>query len=331
MMRGRFFEDFTIGEDIVHATPRTLIEGDASLYVALYGSRFAHHSSAPFARALGYAGKPLDDLLVFHTVFGKTVPDISLNAVANLGYADCRFGVPVYAGDTLSASSTVIGLKENSNGKTGIVTVRTQGRNERDELVLSYIRWVMVHKRDPKSPAPEPVAPDLPAYVDPATLTPPPCGMFDFAQSGSAKRFDDYAEGLVIDHHDGVTVEEAEHQLATRLYQNTARVHFDGELAKTNRFGKRLIYGGHVLSIARALSFNGLENAYAILAINAGAHTAPLFAEDTVSAKTEVMGGAVLNDQVGALRLKLVAHKNRTADDPGTVILDFDLWAAIPR
>ncbi len=88
---GRFFEDFRLGETIRHATPRTVTAADAALYTALYGSRFAVQSSDAFAAALGYPRSPLDDLLVFHVVFGKTVPDISLNAVANLGYADGRF------------------------------------------------------------------------------------------------------------------------------------------------------------------------------------------------------------------------------------------------
>ena len=95
---GNFFEDFRLGQKLVHATPRTLTEGDAALYTALYGSRFALQSADSFARALGYPRSPLDDLLVFHTVFGKTVPDISLNAVANLGYAEGHFVKPVYPG-----------------------------------------------------------------------------------------------------------------------------------------------------------------------------------------------------------------------------------------
>ncbi len=100
---GRFFEDFRIGETIRHATPRTLNAGDASLYSALYGTRFAPQSAETFARAIGYPASPIDDLLAFHVVFGKTVPDVSLNAVANLGYADCRFLQAVYPGDTLSS------------------------------------------------------------------------------------------------------------------------------------------------------------------------------------------------------------------------------------
>src|SRR6202790_1805686 len=127
---GKFFEDFRIGEVIRHATPRTVTVGDVALYHGLFGPRFAVQSSDALARAIGYPRAPVDDLLVFHIVFGKTVPDISLNAVANLGYADCRFLAPVFPGDTLSAVSEVIGLKENSNRKTGIVFVRSTGSNQ---------------------------------------------------------------------------------------------------------------------------------------------------------------------------------------------------------
>ena len=146
---GNFFEDFRVGQEIRHATPRTLTEADAALNIALYGSRFAINSSDVFARALGLPRAPLDDLLVFHVVIGKTVPDISLNAVANLGYAEFRWGVPVYPGDTLSAHSTVLGLRENSNRASGVVWVRSTGTNQHGEMVLDYVRWVMVHKRDP--------------------------------------------------------------------------------------------------------------------------------------------------------------------------------------
>jgi len=71
--------------------------GDAALYIGLTGSRFALHASNEFARALGFERAPIDDLLVFNIVFGKTVPDVSLNAIANLGYANGRFGAPVFA------------------------------------------------------------------------------------------------------------------------------------------------------------------------------------------------------------------------------------------
>ena len=343
---GNFFEDYKVGQVLAHATPRTVTAGDQALYTALTGSRFALQSSDVFARALGYRQAPLDDLLVFHVVFGKTVPDVSLNAVANLGYADCRFGAPVYPGDSLSTVSEVIGVKENSNRKTGVVYVRSTGRNQDGAVVLDYIRWVMVAKRDPAAPAPEPVVPALPEGVEGAALALPE-GLdfagYDLEAGGARHRWGDYAPGERIDHVDGMTLEEAEHQLATRLYQNTAKVHFNQHLAKDSRFGRRLVYGGHVISLARALSFNGLANAVRIAAINGGRHVAPCFAGDTLYAWSEVLETAELQGRgdLGALRLRTIAAKDRPcADfplkdaegkyDPG-VLLDLDYWVLLPR
>ncbi len=337
---GNFFEDFSLGQKIVHATARTLSDGDRALYTALYGSRFALQSSDEFARAIGHPSSPMDDLLVFNTVFGKTVPDISLNAIANLGYAECVFSAPVYAGDTLSARSEVIGLKENSNGKTGTVYVRSKGFNQRGEEVLSFVRWVMVRKRDEKSAAPAAAVPALSnAAIIKAGMPRLNLMKWDFALSGSAQRFDDYAVGEKIDHLDGMTVEEAEHQLATRLYQNTARVHFNQFAEQGGRFGRRLVYGGHVISLARALSFNGLANAFHIAGINGGRHVAPLFAGGTVFAWSEIIEKAPHGD-VGALRIVTRATRDMpctdypvgdgTAEKPG-VILELDYWALMPR
>ncbi|MXN65046.1 hypothetical protein GR183_09020 [Stappia sp. GBMRC 2046] len=345
--QGNFFEDFSIGQVIRHATPRTVTAGDVALYTSLYGSRFAVQSSDAFAYAAGYSKAPVDDLLVFHIVFGKTVPDISLNAVANLGYAGGRFLSPVYPGDTLSAVSEVIGLKENSNGKTGVVYVRSTGYRSDGTEVLDYVRWVMVRKRDEASPAPDPIVPVLPDAIEADALG-DACpildnGEWDYDLSGSPWRFSDYEVGERIDHVDGMTVEEAEHQIATRLYQNTAKVHFNQHSEGQGRFGRRLIYGGHVISLARALSFNGLSNAFHIAAINGGRHVAPLFAGDTVYAWSGVREKAEIEGRtdVGALRLRTIATKNRPcADHPLTdydgkyepeVILDFDYWVLLPR
>jgi 2-methylfumaryl-CoA hydratase len=343
---GNFFEDFRLGQVLRHATPRTVTAGFNVLYCALYGTRFAVQSSDPFATAIGYARAPIDDLLVFHLVFGKTVPDISLNAVANLGYAGCRFLAPVYPGDTLSAVSEIIGLKENSNRTTGIVYLRSTGFKQDGTRVLEYVRWVMVRKRDKAAPAPGDHVPRLPVAVEPSTLgdaCPPIDGAaYDFTLAGSPHRFADYAAGETMDHVDGVTVEEAEHQIATRLYQNAARVHFNQFAQGQERSGRRLIYGGHVISIARALSFNGLANAFHIAGINGGRHVAPLFAGSTVFAWSEVLDKAELpaRDDVGALRLRTVATKDRPcADFPyksgddydPAVILDLDYWVLMPR
>src|SRR5213594_2000588 len=257
---GNFFEDFRIGQVIRHATPRTITVGDVALYNGLFGPRFAVQSSDVFARAIGYPCSPVDDLLVFHVVFGKTVPDISLNAVANLGYAACRVLAPVYPGDTISAVSEVIGLKENSSRKTGIVFVRSTGCKPDGSKVLEYVRWVMVRKRDEAAPVDADHVPRVPEALLPSMLgdacPPIDSGSYDVTLAGSPYRFDDYQVGERIDHVDGITVEEAEHQIATRLYQNPARIHFNQYVEAQGRFGRRLIYGGHVISLARSLSFN---------------------------------------------------------------------------
>jgi 2-methylfumaryl-CoA hydratase len=343
---GNFFEDFRLGQEFTHATPRTITTGDVALYTALYGARFAINSSEAFARAIGLAAAPIDDFLVFHVVFGKTVADISLNAVANLGYAEGVFGAPVFAGDTVSAASTVIGLRENSNRKTGIVYVRTRGVNQRGDEVLRYARWVMVPKRDEKAPAAESNVPELASAVGAGALAAPASmnlSGYDAARAGSRFLWDDYVKGERIDHVDGVTIEEAEHMMATRLYQNTAKVHFDQHAAKDSRFQRRLVYGGHVISIARSLSFNGLANTFRIAAVNGGQHVAPTFAGDTIYAWSEILDRAELPGQphVGALRVRTIAAKNRQCGGfPGraasgahdsSVVLDFDYWVLMPR
>ena len=341
---GNFLEDFRAGQEIRHATPRTLTEGDAALYLALTGSRFAQACCTPLAQAAGLRHSPLDDLLVFHTVFGKTVPDLSLNAVANLGYADGRFLAPVYPGDTLEAASTVLGVKENSNRQTGIVWVRTTGRKSTGEPVLDYVRWVMVRKRDAAAAVAETAPPTLPAFVPPERLA-IPAGLrsapLDPAVTGSPWLWEDYAVGERIDHVDGTGVMESEHRLATRLYQNTARVHFNDHVEKAGRLGRTIVYGGVVISLARALSFNGLGNAQHILAINAGRHVNPCVAGDTVHAWSEVLAKAELGPDFGALRLQLVATKDRPCHDfprlDGAdkhlpeVLLDLDYWVLMQR
>ncbi len=342
-LNGYFFEDYRVGQKFVHATPRTITAGDVALYLGLTGARHAAHCATTVAEALGYPAAPIDDLLVFHIAFGKTVPDISWNAVANLGYADARFLTPVYAGDTLNCESEIIGLKQNSNGKTGVVYVRSSAYNQHHAMVLTWARWVMVSKRDfdvapvpdtvlpmlPKSVATESLA--IPAFLQTRGLTP--------AMTGSTRFWDDFRINEVINHPAGMTLDESDHTLATKLYQNTARVHFDLHHMKDSRFGRRLVYGGHVMSVCRALSFDGLENVISIAAINGGSHTSPTFAGDTLYAKSVILEKLPLRPDLGALRVRLLGIKNTLPADvdaasaqlPECVVLDLDYTVLLPR
>ncbi len=348
--RGNFFEDFHIGQVFRHATPRTVTEGDCAFYIALTGSRHILHCAQPVAHAMGYRDRTVDDLLAFHIAFGKTVPDISVNAVANLGYADVRFLSPVYPGDTLSTSSTVIGLKQNSSGNNGVVYVHSVSRNQSHEPVLEWKRWVMVHKQDLTRPAPATVIPELPAVVPVERLHVPAfvdCRQFETVLTGGQRLWDDYEPGERINHPAGMTVDDSDHTLATKLYQNNARLHFDAQMMKDTPFGRRLMYGGHVISICRALSYDGLENAMCIAAINAGTHSNPSFGGDTFYTWTEVLERWELPGKkgIGALRLRMVGLKNLPARELANthieqngkkvyhpnVVLDLDYTILMPR
>ena len=349
--RGHFFEDFHVGSEFVHAVPRTITEGDAALYIGLTGSRYPLHCSCPYAQSLGYQRETINDLLLFHIIFGKTVNDISLNAVANLGYAGVRFLSSAYPGDTFRVISRVLGKKENKNAKTGIVWVKTTGVNQNSVEVLEFYRWVMVHKRNSSQPTGASDRPAMPQEVTVDQLVVADCLRFTHDENwatGGSSWFEDYQVGQKIDHIDGMTIEESEHAIATRLYQNTAKVHFDAVQMKDTSFGRRLIYGGHIISVARELSFNGLENAIAILAWNSGSHANPTFAGDTIYAYSEVLACATLptHRNCGALRVQLVGLKNISAfaaqfplkiqKDGKTmyhpnVVLDLDYWLLVPR
>ncbi len=349
--RGNFFEDFELGQTLRHATPRTLHGGDLSLYIAATGDRHPLHSSTEYAKSLGYRREVVHDMLSFHVVFGKSVSDISLNAVANLGYADVRFHEPVYPGDTLCSTSEVVGLRETSSGKNGIVYVKTRGHNQKDREVLSFYRWVLVNKRDPSVKTGVNEVPELPSEIAVADLPVPTDLQLSRVHdlnwaTGSEAYWEDYEVGERIAHDGGMTIEESDHMQLTRLVQNTAKVHFDQHAQSSSRFGKRLVYGGHIISLAHALSYSGLENVLCMAGWNAGSHANPCFAGDTIYASSEVLACEPLpspHDGLGALRIRMVAYKNvdpsqqevplRDANGKydSRVVLDLDYWALMPK
>ena len=341
---GNYFEDFSIGQKIVHPLPRTVSEGDVSLYIAFTGSRFSLHSSDIVAREIGYKKRPIDDVLMFHLTFGKSVQDISLNAIANLGYAEISFPNPVFVGDTVSMTSTVIGLKENSNGKSGVVYVHSIGVNQDGNEVLNFKRWVMVHKKDHSVKSEINIVPTFEActpILDKINI--PTIGAIDTDASGGEFFFEDYVAGERLNHPEGITIDNSDHTLATKLYQNNAKVHFNDHMMKSTPMGQRLMYGGIVISMARAISFNGLQNAQWVYAINSGNHCNPTYAGDTIYAYTEVL--ETINhkrEDIVLLRLRTVAIKNQNPTEISSpkgedgkylpnIVLDLDYTVVIPK
>jgi len=346
--KGNFFEDLWPGQRLINPVPRTVTPGDVALYMALYGDRNPLYCSEEFARSLGFERAPIADLLVFHIVFGRAVAEISLNSPGNLGYADVRFLRPVYTGDTLRAETETLGWRETSKGDTGVVWVRTRGFNQRDEPVLEFYRWVMVNKRDPSIATKADDAPEMPSRASLDHVAFPRITRFETSATGSNVAWEDYEPGMRIVHPQGITVEEAEHQMATRLYQNTARVHFNQHQQASSRHGRRIVYGGHVISVTHALTFDGLANVVGLAAWNGGSHTNPTFAGDTLFAWSEVLERVELGrEDIGGLRLRLAGVKNmdpnaeeiplKVAGSDGReryhdhVVLDLDYVALVPK
>ncbi len=321
---GNFFEDFKIGQTLVHGVPRTITESDATLYLALTGSRFPLYCAQTIAKNMGFIATPIDNFLVFHIAFGKTVNDVSLNAVANLGYAEIIFHHPCYAGDTLSVSSQVIGLKENSNGKTGVVYVHSTVLNQHQELVLQWKRWVMVKKQDINQNSEINILPKLKSVVDEPEQN--LSRQFDFSNwvssdSDNQRRFNDISIGDIFSHQAGMTINNSDHSLATRLYQNNAQVHFDQTMMDKTPNGKRLVYGGHIISMCRALSYNGLGNALWLSAINGGTHSNPSFAGDTIYSQSRILQKSDIEgrNDLGLVRIQMLGVKNQPPEQIETL------------
>ena len=338
---GNFFEDFSVGQVIEHATPRTVTEGDRALYGALYPTRFAVPSSAEFARvASGWpppGGGP-------DRVPRRLRQDGARRLAQRRGQPRLRRVPLPRAGRTRRHPphpSEVIGLKQNSNGQTGVVWVRSTATNQRGEVVIDWARWVMVHKRTRaagprdrharRSPTRRARGPGGPAGLD--------FSSYDVVAAGEPHRLGDYEVGERIDHVDGMTLTDAEHMMATRLWQNTAKVHFNTD-APPRRPAARSTAATSSRSRGRCPS-TAWPTPSSSPAINAGAHVAPAFAGDTVYAWSEVLDTATLDAAgVGALRLRLVATQGRDesmtlrGDDrtyADGVLLDLDCWALVPR
>ncbi|MCB9642629.1 MAG: hypothetical protein H6728_06095 [Myxococcales bacterium] len=341
---GYFFEDFHLGMKLQGPTPRTLTDGETSLYIALTGDRTPRFCGPQ---------RLVHPLIIFHTVFGQTVRQISLNARANLGYADMRWMAPVHVGDTLSIQMEIIGLKENSSRDTGIVYVKNVAYKQDGTEVMRFTRWVMVRKRS-DAPTPYLDAPEIPKL--PKVVPPEELSLFEehlptLNSCGGRWSFDDYVAGERIFHFDGMTMNDSDHMSFTRLFQNSAKVHFDSH--KMN--GRPLLYGGLTISHGYAQAFNGLEMRLGIRALNSGVHANPTYSGDTLYTFTDVLETVSLTDpNLGALRLRMVVTKDLDAaalaeqgetfsimqehpKKPGKkqhhpqVVLDLDYWEVLPR
>ena len=148
--RGRFYEDFKVGQTIEHPRGRTVAAGDAILFTTSMLSQNPLYYNAHRAREAGHRDLVVDPLYVWNIVFGMTVEDLSFNVygAGNLGYPVIDFVKVVYPGDTLYAASEVLETTPwKKRDDCGVVHVRTTGRTHDGTVVLKYERKILVKKR----------------------------------------------------------------------------------------------------------------------------------------------------------------------------------------
>jgi 2-methylfumaryl-CoA hydratase len=318
---GNYFEDFRVGQEIVHATPRTVTEGDVALYTALFGPRFAVTSSAQFASTLGLDRAPIDSLLAFHIVFGKRCLT-----------SPCR--VASYASGRWSARLSRRTFRQRQRDWAQA----EQGWQERCRLRRS----IGVNARNGGRLHPlGDGAQERPEHARAATLVPSAravgvgelvvpyhLGAYDTARSGSPHLWED-TRSERIDHVDGMTIEEAEHMMAACIRTRRGCISISTE--KDGRFGRRIIYGGHIINLARSLSFNGLANALNVASINAPSPIRPSPAIRCTPGQDPRQMALPGRADIGALRVPRspqdrscpTSYRTPKPNDP-SIVLDFD-------
>jgi acyl dehydratase len=146
--KGHAYEDFDVGGKFEHHWGRTVTEGDNTLFSTLTLHYNPLYTNAEFARAHGHPGMVVNPMLVFTTVFGLTVEDLSEGGGAFLGVEELTFWKPVYPGDTLTARSTVLSKRESASNKSlGIVTWHSEGFNQHGDRVIDFRRTNQINKR----------------------------------------------------------------------------------------------------------------------------------------------------------------------------------------
>jgi itaconyl-CoA hydratase len=147
--KGRFFEDFEVGDVFRSRLGRTVTETDNVWFTCLTLNTNQNHFNDEFSKGTPF-GKPLvNSTFTLALITGLTVPDTSENATANLAWTDISLPKPVYVGDTLWAETEVTGLRESkSRPNVGIVSIRSRGINQRQEVVIEFKRTFMIYKRD---------------------------------------------------------------------------------------------------------------------------------------------------------------------------------------
>ena len=326
---GRYLEEYVPGQVFVHPRGYTFTAAGIDLFSRTYFQCNPLYLDLEYAKSHGFSSIPASPQMVFNVILSLGVQNDSEKVIANLGYYNAQFLRPVYAGDTIRAMTMVTDRKERGEDKPGIVTIRTLGVNQRDEVVLQYERKLMVAYRGdrlPTTPVPAGASPAFPWVEDaevflpdglPTALRHAPCsvtGWNTYAQN--------FKPGDIIVHSNGRTISD-EHFNLTYQVGNTHPLHFDAVFSQSlsgPMSGKPIVYGGLVFAWLEGLASRDLsENAIWELGFTEGYHTQPAVAGDTVAAMSRIL--AVEDAPAGfagaacVITVQFIGVKNISAKD----------------
>ena len=324
---GPWFEDFKHGQVFDDAPPLTLTPGHAVLYQALCGDRLRLPLDHDLSTAVTGRAQPLaHPTFVCHVAIGQT-SSASQRVRGNLFYRGLQFLRPVHLGDTLRTRSEVVALRQNrpkpGRPATGMVVLRTRVENQRGKPVLDFWRCPMIPLRDPEADTGhEDSFDDIPSDIHLDHLASKlPWGwrldIFKDRTRHAGGHPGDLALGTVFDIEGRDTVTGAP-ELA-RVTLNLAAVHTDPE---AGAYGRRLVYGGHTISIAGAHATRALPDLVTILGWRSCDHTGPVFEGDVL--RTELTVEDVHPQRYGAMvDLRAVVHATPAGGGEEKPVLDW--------
>jgi 2-methylfumaryl-CoA hydratase len=304
-----------VGATYEHPWEVTLDAGTVGFFQASFQDAVPTFASARYARELGLRDRPMHSLMLLNFALSFSVHDVSEQAIAHLAYMDVRFPAPCFAGDTLTATSTVLGAKPASSGDRGVVHVRTVLANQDDAVVCTFERKALVRAGKLSARPEPPYAPAAPKRDDAHQLPPELREGVRAAsrKAGFAGFAEDFAPGDVIAHTIRKTVSDAEHMQLAFLFRNSHPLHFDEVYCKggASFAGTRVVYGGLVFAwVASLASRDTCGNVVWDARYDNGAHPNGVVAGDTLYAASKVLSVTSHDANTSLVTFRLVGVKN---------------------
>jgi len=325
-----YFEDLKVGRLYTDAPAVTLTAGHAAFHEALFGDRLRLPLDETLCeKVTGSARALVHPNVVCNVAIGQTTSPTQ-RVKGNLFYRGLVLHQPVFVGDTLRTSTKIVALKQNrakpGRDATGMAVLEIHVDNQRSETVLHFWRCAMIPCRDPNVTTGANDSFDtIPAELDMQQVeaaVPVGWQLDHFRREIPGEHFEELEEGsrYVIDAKDSVT---SAPELA-RLTLNVAKAHTD---AASSPYGKRLVYGGHTISMASAQITRALPNLVTLVAWRSCDHTEPVFEGDVLHTEFSIDAKHPLAMGGGLIDLRAIVHATRgdQAQNPGAeaTVLDW--------